>query len=57
MVSEAGITLEVVDTCGNPGPVEVSIQTDLTDGQERALDALVPHDLEMPWRLRALARR
>ena len=47
MVSEAGITLEVADTCGNPGPVEVSIQTDLTDGQERALDALVPHDLGM----------
>jgi superfamily II DNA or RNA helicase len=45
MVAEAGSTLEVVDACGTTEPIDVSFQADLTDRQETALDALVPHDL------------
>ncbi len=45
MVVDAGSTLDVVDACNTPGQIDVSLQADLTDRQERALDALVPHDL------------
>ena len=45
MVADAGSTLDVVDSCGTPDQIDVSLQADLTDRQERALDALVPHDL------------
>lgn len=45
MVSEAGSTLEVGNACGAPEPIDVSLHADLTDPQQRALDALIPHDL------------
>ncbi|MGA8726229.1 MAG: DEAD/DEAH box helicase family protein [Acidimicrobiales bacterium] len=45
MVTEAGSKLEVIDGRGSPRPIDVSLEADLTDRQENALAALVPHDL------------
>ena len=45
MVADAGSILDVTDACGTPEQIDVSLQADLTDRQERALEALVPHDL------------
>jgi superfamily II DNA or RNA helicase len=45
MVEEAGSSLEVSYACTSPEPIDISLRTDLTDRQQRALDTLVPHDL------------
>ena len=45
LVREAGSTLEVTDACPSPTSIEVSLQANLTDRQQSALDALIPHHL------------
>ena len=45
MVEEAGSTLTVTDECSSPSLIDVSLQADLTDRQQSALDALIPHRL------------
>jgi superfamily II DNA or RNA helicase len=45
MVADAGSTLEVIDGCGSPQEVEVSLQAELTERQSKAFEALIPHDL------------
>lgn len=45
IVADAGSTLDVVEVCGNPEPIDVSFQADLTDRQSGALKALIPHAL------------
>jgi superfamily II DNA or RNA helicase len=45
MVGEAGSNLEVTDACSSPSLIDVSLQADLTNRQQSALDALIPHRL------------
>lgn len=45
MVGEAGSNLEVTDACSSPKSIDVSLRADLTDRQQSALDALIPHHL------------
>jgi superfamily II DNA or RNA helicase len=45
MVGEAGSKLEVTNVCSSPKSIDVSLQADLTDRQQSALDALIPHQL------------
>ncbi len=44
MVGDAGSNLEVTDACSSPKSIDVSLRADLTDRQQSALDALIPHD-------------
>ena len=45
MVGDAGSNLEVTDACSSPTSVDISLRASLTDRQQSALDALVPHHL------------
>jgi hypothetical protein len=45
MVGEVGSNLEVTDACSSPESIDVSLRADLTDRQQIALDALIPHHL------------
>jgi superfamily II DNA or RNA helicase len=45
MVGEAGSTLEITDACSSPRSIELSLRATLTDRQQSALDALIPHHL------------
>ena len=43
MIGEAGSTLAVTDACSSPTSIDFSLQADLSDRQQSALDALIPH--------------
>ena len=45
MVAEAGSNLDVTDVCSSPTSIDVCLQANLTDRQQSALDALIPHHL------------
>ena len=45
MIGEAGSTLAVTDACSSPTSMDFSLCADLSDRQQSALDALIPHDL------------
>ena len=45
MVSEAGSNLEVTDACSSPTSIDILLRASLTNRQQSALDALVPHHL------------
>lgn len=45
MVGEAGSNLEVTDACSSPTSIDISMRASLTERQQSALDALVPHHL------------
>jgi superfamily II DNA or RNA helicase len=45
MVREAGSNLEITDACSSPTSLDVSLRASLTDRQQSALDALIPHHL------------
>ena len=45
MVEEAGSNLEVSDACSSPTSIDISLRASLTDRQQSALGALVPHHL------------
>jgi hypothetical protein len=43
MIGEAGSNLEITDACSSPSSIDVSLRADLTNRQQSALDALIPH--------------
>ena len=45
IVGEAGSKLEVSDACSSPNSIDISLRADLSDRQQTALDALIPHHL------------